>query len=185
MKGRGTVLGLDPSITRTGWCVLVGPPPVALSDIISGSFDKAVDAVNWAEWLAGMVDMYAPDFIAYEAARRDIAVYGKKGLIAGQAGFVTPNAAQLVLLELQGAIFGVAAAKGVPVSGVGPPTWRKAVLGDGHAAKSDAVTHCQRLGLGKLGHDRAEAVCVALWGASSQGFRYQMLTAGEVVHRPE
>src|SRR5262245_7194928 len=173
---RGRILALDPSKTRTGWCAMEGPGPVKL--LAHGSF-RSADIPGFADRLHDVMDRWIPDLVVYEEPLQVIALYGRKGLLPGQEHFAAPNAAQTVLWKIEGAVEAIAFGYNVPVHAVTPRTWRKQVLGDGampkDRAKARARQYCDyAFALQKLNEDEAEAVCIGVYGATSQVFRFVM-----------
>lgn len=174
---RGRVLGLDPSKTRTGWAVVEGASLGRGELIAAGSF--ASSAVSeFAEWIKLLIGSHRADMVVAEMARQDIALYQKKGLVAGRAGFATVNADQTVLWKLEGATIAVAQVLEKPFVLVAAPTWRKAMLGNGKlpraAAKLAAMNWCELQRIDVANHDCAEAVCIAHYGIATIDFRYAM-----------
>lgn len=170
------LLALDPSLTRCGHASFEAPP-VRLEGLLTGSFSSD-DPADFTRQLRGLIDAVAPGMIFAEEARKVILTYGKKQLLAGpnDGPMTTPNGDQLKLSEVQGAIRGLAEAKGIPLVLVPPKTWRAKVLGNGNLpraeAKRAAKNHCRYLKIPVRNHDQAEAVCIGLWGATcSQEFR--------------
>jgi Holliday junction resolvasome RuvABC endonuclease subunit len=171
----GTILGLDPSKSRTGWSLVKGPAPVAV--IATGS--QRADRLNdFILWFKGLLAEHAPAMICYEQPLQVIFQYGKKQLLPGNQPFTTPNADQIILWKLEGALEALAANAKIPTLSVPVRTWRAAVLGSGklsrNEAKSAAKLYCERIGAGKLNEDEAEAVCIGIYGATSQAFRYHL-----------
>jgi Holliday junction resolvasome RuvABC endonuclease subunit len=166
------ILSLDPSLTATGWAIVETPKVKVLA---SGTF-RPDNVHDFAQHLLVLVIEHQPALISYEAARRDIMLYGKKGLLPGKAGFVTPNASQLVLLELQGAIIAVAAANGLVAHATAVQTWRAAILGTGQmqrdAAKAAAKQYLIRSQIHFRSVDEAEAICLGLYTATRPEIRH-------------
>lgn len=57
----------------------------------------------------------------------------------------------------------VCAEHGIPRAEVSPPTWRKAVLGNGRAKKADAIKWARERGHEPETDDEAEALCILAW----------------------
>ena len=168
------VLGCDPSITAFGLARgEAGRAGLNASSVTTRTI-RAETLHELARELKQEVADFQPDLICYEAARRDIATYGKKGLLPGMTGFVTPNASQLVLLEIQGLIIGIAVYYGASLIEAQPRTWRKQVLGNGNmdrtTAKAAAKAYCRTIGVKAGSVDAAEAVCIAVFGAGLSRF---------------
>jgi Holliday junction resolvasome RuvABC endonuclease subunit len=170
------VLGLDPSLTATGWA-LIGDKQKLFS---SGTI-RSDTVGEFATSFASLVAVTDPQVIVYEQARRDIAVFGKKGLMPGMTGFVTPNANQLVLLEVQGVILGVAASRSIRALPVSVATWRACMYGKGGGrlgrdeAKAKAKETCRQMKLPFKSVDEAEAIMVGLYGAALPEVRHGLL----------
>lgn len=168
------VLALDPSLTRSGF-VTFEAPPVRFDTLAAGSFGSD-DPAHFTRQLHAIIEAAGPGMIFAEEARKVILIYGKKQLQIGGDQMTTPNADQLKLSEIQGAIRGLAEAADIPLVLVPPPTWRAKILGNGglsrQEAKRAAKRHCAYLKIDVKNHDSAEAVCIGLWGATcSQEFR--------------
>jgi Holliday junction resolvasome RuvABC endonuclease subunit len=170
------LLALDPSLTRCGYALIIAPP-VQLSTIITGSFHSD-DVAGYAHNLHTLIDDHQPDFITSEEASKIIRSYGKKQLQFAGPAMVTVNADQLKLSQIEGIARGMAEARDIPIVFVAPKSWRAAVLGKGAGdftrpqAKAAARQHCQRLKVPAKNHDIAEAVCIGLWGATCQEFKW-------------
>lgn len=167
------LLALDPSMTATGWCIAQSAPrdvttwehgtvrPKMLSDL--------------AMWFGTMLAEVKPDLVVFEEPLQVIMMYGKKQLVKGGKGFVTPNASQTVLWKLEGMLIGVCALAACPAIAVAPRTWRAAILHDGNlpgpVAKVRAQQACAHMGLSIRSVDEAEACCIALYGLGTIEFR--------------
>lgn len=178
------ILSFDQSISRTGWCV---HEPPTLSNIIFGSFTSAPEKKMSTEAKTGifcdeiekLFETHKPDFVVWEAATEIIRSYVKQGRedLAGQAPVgLTVNADQLILRDIQGHIRHAARSRHIPYEAVNPKTWRAAILKNGNLSRDDAkrkaVEYCKSLRIHVKNADQAEAVCVALWGATCQSFKY-------------
>ena len=168
------VLGCDPSMTAFGLARGEAGKAGLIASTVTTRTIRAENLHELARELKQEFADFKPDLVAYEGARRDIAVYGKKGLLPGMTGFVTPNANQLVLLEIQGLIIGISVFYGAALIEAQPRTWRKQVLGNGNldraAAKAAAKAYCRMLGIKAGSVDAAEAVCIAVFGAGLSRF---------------
>lgn len=164
------ILGVDPSKTASGWSVFDDRTCIASGTIRSDG------ASDFAEKFVLLVGEWQPKVIAYEMAIRSIRTYGKKGLLPGNEGFITPNAGQLVLHNIEGAIIGIAAACHIHSLPVSVGTWRKAILGDGKlardVAKQRAKQMCNHLKIKFKSVDEAEAILIGLWATSVHEIRY-------------
>lgn len=171
------ILGLDQSITRTGWAVLDGPP-AQLSTLMSGWFSCAdrSDTAHFGKEIAALIIDTGPSFVVFEKPRATITTYGKKSLVPGDYSR-TPNASQLVLPWIAGMIEQACIDRGLPYEMVPPGTWRAAVIGGGaggydtKAAKKAAKLTCDRLGITYANEDQAEASLIALYGTTCQTLR--------------
>jgi Holliday junction resolvasome RuvABC endonuclease subunit len=198
------ILAFDQSIRRTGWC-LYEPP--SLRSILVGSFTSAPEkemsteekAAIFCDEIEKLFKAHRPNFVVWEAAAEDIRRFpfkpkkdGKQKASIDLLAAVAPepqkspaslsvNADQLILRDIQGHIRHAARARRVPYEAVNVKSWRAAILKCGNAgkdeAKAKAVVHCQMLRIPAKNHDQAEAVCVALYGATTQTFRMMQARA--------
>jgi Holliday junction resolvasome RuvABC endonuclease subunit len=128
---------------------------------------------------------HKPQFVVWEAAAEVIRSFVKQGKedLAGpvKAPPMTVNADQLILRDIQGHIRHAARARRIPYEAVQPKTWRAAILKNGNLGRDDAKKKakefCQMLRIPVKNDDQAEAVCIALFGASTQTFRLMMARA--------
>lgn len=168
------ILSLDQSLTRTGYAAMT--EKFKPEDIVTGSFASA-DPADFIARTFILINELKPGFLIWEQPVNVIFQYGKKQLVEGK-GMVTPNADQLKLHQLHGGLLALAHVLGLGYLAVAPKSWRARVLGDGNMtrakAKAAAVTHCARLGVAQRNHDRAEAVCIGLYGLSSTEVRYRL-----------
>lgn len=177
------ILALDPSLTRCGYAVLEAPP-VRLAALITGSF-QSDDVAAFGRHLHGLINQHRPDFVCSEEAAKVIFSYGKKQLLA--APMVTVNADQLKLPQIEGITRGLCEALNIPLALVPVRTWRGQVLGAGWGAasvtrpqaKQAARNHCAMLKVPAKNHDIAEAVCIGLWAAACQEFRWAAYQKGK------
>jgi hypothetical protein len=164
------IIGLDPSKTATGWSVW------DKRDLIASGTIRSDDVGMFAEKLLMLLREWRPGAIAYEQAIRSIRTYGRKTLLPGEAAWVGPNAGQMVLLEVQGAVIGLATALDIKTLGVSASTWRAAILKDGklsrEIAKRRAKETCKALGLRFKSVDEAEAILIGLWASQSMEIKY-------------
>lgn len=186
------VLGIDQSITRTGFAFYRFPGDER--HMRCGSF-SCKDAPNpeakcelfarEIKRLIGSKD-HRPDFLVWERARRNISAYPKKPdadlLGLGGDAVWTVNADQLLLPEIQGILRAAAIFYRVPYESVGPSTWRAAILGKGSGklarleAKAAAKRYCKALGIKAGNDDEAEAACIARWAATCST-RFRLMQA--------
>jgi hypothetical protein len=188
------ILGLDQSITRTGWALYRFPGDERHMRCGSFSCSDEADADAKCERFAREIKRLVgpqetrPDFICWEKAKRQISAYPKKPnadlLGLGGQDVWTVNADQLLLPEIQGIIRAATVFYRVPHESVSPATWRAAIYGKGGGklsrvdAKARAKEYCQALGIKFSGDDQAEAACIARWAATcSIAFRMLMARA--------
>ncbi|MDX0569806.1 hypothetical protein GHK50_19185 [Sinorhizobium medicae] len=178
------ILGLDQSITRTGFALYEYPGNER--DMRCGSFSckDGADPEEKCELFARQFKRLVgpkerrPDFIVWERARRRISAYPKKpnpnllGLGGDDPALWTVNADQLLLPEIQGIIRGEAISYRIPHESVPPATWRAAIYGKGGGklsradAKAQARAYCRALRIAAGNEDEAEAACIARWAAT-------------------
>lgn len=186
------ILAFDQSIARTGWA-LYEPP--SHSSMLIGSFTSRPETGMSAEEKTAifcdetekLFRTHKPQFVVWEAAAEVIRSFAKQGRedLAGptKAPPLTVNADQLILRDIQGHIRHAARARRIPYEAVQPRTWRAAILKNGNLgrdeAKKKAKEFCQMLRIPVKNDDQAEAVCIALFGASTQTYR-MMMAKGQV-----
>lgn len=184
------ILAFDQSIARTGWA-LHEPPSV--SSIAFGSFtSRPHTGMSTEEKTAIFCDeieklfkAHRPQFVIWEAATEIIRSYPKQGKVdlLGEAKVqgVTVTADQLILRDIQGHIRHATRARRIPYEAVNPKTWRASILKNGNLGRDDAKKKakelCQMLRIPVKNDDQAEAVCIAMYGASTQTFRAMQLRA--------
>lgn len=182
------ILAFDQSIARTGWC-LYEPP--SHSSMLIGSFTSRPETHMSTEEKTGifcdeiekLFRGHKPQFVIWEAAAEVIRSFVKQGMedLAGpvKAPPMTVNADQLILRDIQGHIRHAARARRIPYEPVQPKTWRAAILKNGNLgreeAKKKAREFCAMLRVSVKNEDQAEAVCIALYGATTQ--TYRLMTA--------
>jgi len=187
------ILGLDQSITQTGWALYSYPGDER--HIKCGSFssigdDAEAQCAQFAYHLKRVLGPKdrRPDFICWERAKRQISAYRKKPnadlLGLGGDAIMTVNADQLLLPEIQGIIRAAAIFYRIPYESVSPATWRAALYGRGGGklpradAKAKAKDYCKALGIRFENENEAEAACIARWAATcSMQFRLHMAGA--------
>jgi hypothetical protein len=178
------ILAFDQSIARTGWCVY---EPPHLSSIKFGSFTSRPETNMSTEDKAGifcdeievLFKTHKPQFVVWESAAEVIRSYAKQGktdLVGEQkVQGVTVNADQLILRDIQGHIRHAARARRIAYEPAQPRTWRAAILKNGNlnrdAAKKAARDLCHQMRVPVKNDDQAEAVLLALYGATTQTFR--------------
>jgi len=187
------ILGLDQSVTQTGYALFEFPGDERR--IKCGSFScKGDDAGEKCDAFAYEIKRLigpkgaAPDFICWERAKQTISAYPKKvgvdmlGLTSTGVASMTVNADQLILPEIQGIIRAGAIFYRIPYESVAVSTWRAALYGRGFgrmprdAAKAKAKEYCHQLGIRHANENEAEAACIARWAATcSQTFRLLMV----------
>src|SRR4029077_9164286 len=165
------ILGLDQSLTKTGWCLLTGTR--AVPEFECGHFG-AEHATGFAVKLIELLDITRPAFVCWERYNPRVMVYGKKALFGG---VTTPNADQLVLPQIAGMIEMACVLKQLPYESVAVNSWRARVLGKGSGnlpkveAKKRAVETCRRMNISVRNADQAEAALIALYALSCDRFR--------------
>lgn len=189
------ILTFDQSITQTGYATFAGGNRRLIQ---CGSFTAKVGKDDeekceiFAVHVKNIISKARPDFIIWERARKNISGYEKQAapdLVEVNRGpFMTVNAKQLLLPEIQGIIRGEARAYGIEHESVSPGTWRVGVLGKGTGklsrpkAKAAAKEFCKQFGIKASNENEAEAACIACWGFDhSQKFKMmRYLDAGVV-----
>lgn len=186
------ILSFDQSIARTGWA-LYEPP--SISSIKFGSFTSRPNtgmsteekAAIFCDEIEALFKTHKPHFVVWEAATEIIRSYAKEGKtdLIGEHKVqgVTVNADQLILRDIQGHIRHAARARRIPYEPANPRTWRAAILKNGNlsreAAKKKAREMCQMLRIPVKNEDQAEAVCLGLFGATTQTFRLMQARRAE------
>jgi hypothetical protein len=185
------ILGLDQSITETGWALYRFPG--SEKDMVCGQFSSVVvgrdphaQCVVFGRNLKALIGKQKRakqpiDFIAWERASRRITPYEKDvESLPGEARAPqwTVNAKQLMLVQIQGQIMQAAIDYSAGFEAVDVKTWRAKIFGVGGGnltrvqAKARALEYCRWLGISVDGDNEAEAACVARWAATcSQEFR--------------
>lgn len=178
------ILAFDQSISRTGWA-LYEPPHAGAMKL--GSFTSRPStnmsteekAAIFCDEIEKLFKEHRPGFVVWEQATEIIRAYPQKAKadLAGPVKIppLTVNADQLILHDIQGHIRHAARARRIPYEAVNPKTWRAAILKNGNLgreeAKRAASDLCKMMRIPVRNADQAEAVCIALYGASSQTFR--------------
>jgi len=166
------ILGLDQSLTRTGWCLLTGTR--GTPEFKTGSESGFDDATEFCHWLAGFLDAHWPAFVVWARPTPRVMIYAKKGLVGGM---VTPNASQLVLPQLAGMIEMACYDRDIAHVDVASNSWRARVMGKGSGnlpaakTKQAAKAHCELLKIPVKNADQAEAALIALYGMTSDSYR--------------
>lgn len=184
------ILAFDQSIARSGWCVYEPPKHAAM---LVGSFTSRPETNMTTEEKTGifcdeiekLFRTHKPQFVIWEAAAEVIRSFAKQGKedLAGpvRAAPTTVNADQLILRDIQGHIRHAARARRIPYEPVQPKTWRAAILKNGNldreTAKRKAREFCGMMRIPVKNDDQAEAVCIALYGATTQTYRLQQARA--------
>ena len=134
-----------------------------------------------------LFDFHKPTFVVWESATEVIRSYVKQGKedLAGQKPIgLTVNADQLILRDIQGHIRHAARSRGIPYEAVNPKTWRAAILKNGNLSRDDAkrkaVEYCKMLRIPVKNADQAEAICIGLWAATCQKFKYSGIRQAEM-----
>ncbi len=134
-NGSTRILGLDPGLRRTGWGVVVSPPEAApLSERLL--------------WLLDKVGEVCAAHACDEAAIEEV--------------FVNVNpSSTLKLGHARAAVMLAPARAGLPVAEYSPNLIKKAVVGSGHADKTQIAFMVKRL-LPTCGDVKADAAAVAI-----------------------
>jgi len=165
------ILGLDQSLTRTGWALLTGTRGSPAFECGSQSFESATE---FCHWLAGFLDERWPEFVVWERPTPRVMIYAKKGLVGGMT---TPNASQLVLPQLAGMIEMACWDRDIAHIDVASNTWRARVIGKGSGnlpaskTKKAALQACEQFKIPVKNADQAEAALIALYGMTSDHYR--------------
>jgi crossover junction endodeoxyribonuclease RuvC len=155
------ILGIDPGLNRCGWGV-VASEGARLSYVAHGvikpsaSQQLASRLCDVFEGLSAVMAEHRP----HEAAVEET--------------FVNSNArAALALGQARGVALAAAARSGILVAEYAPATIKKAVVGAGHADKTQIAFMVRRLlpMAGEVSADAADALGVALCHAAHGGFR--------------
>lgn len=185
------ILGLDQSITETGWALYEFPG--SEKDMVCGQFSSVVkgrdphaQCIVFGRNLKALIGAQKRakrpiHFIGWERASRRITPYSKNvDSLPGEARQPqwTVNAKQLLLVQIQGQIMQAAIDYSCGFEAVDVKTWRSKILGVGagnltrEQAKARAIEHCRWLGIKVHGDNEAESACVARWTATcSQEFK--------------
>jgi hypothetical protein len=163
------ILGIDQSLTRTGWAVVEGHSSVELT----GWF-KSANTADFGDQLRSVLLDTQPDMVVAEQPVMWVKVYRKQSW-AGDG--MAPSSKQLVLPWIAGMIEMGCLMAGISFQLVPVATWRAGVIGKGAGrlpraeAKAAAKTTCDRLGIKYANEDVAEAILIALWGVTSPAAR--------------
>lgn len=184
------ILSFDQSISRSGWAVY---EPPSLTSMLIGSFTSRPQTnmsteektAIFCDEIEKLFKAHRPQFVVWEAATEIIRSYPKQGkpdmLGTAKVQGVTVTADQLILRDIQGHIRHAARARRIPYEAVNPKTWRAAILKNGNLgrdeAKKKAKELCQMLRIPVKNEDQAEAVCIAMFGATCQTYRALMARA--------
>lgn len=181
------ILAFDQSIARTGWSLY--EPPSHTSMMIGSFTSRPTKNMSTEEKTGIFCDeieklfrAHKPQFVIWEQADEFIRRYGSQAKedLAGRTkpAPLTVNADQLILRDIQGHIRHAARARRIPYEVAPPKTWRAAILKNGNLsreeAKRKAVEFCQMLRIPVKNGDQAEAVCIALYGATTQTYRLML-----------
>jgi crossover junction endodeoxyribonuclease RuvC len=162
------ILGLDPGLQRTGWGVIVveGSHLRGLAAGVVTTEGDACLAVRLASLfrkLQAVVQEWHPDFAAVEET------------------FVNTNPrSALKLGQARGVVLMVPALAGVPVHEYAANTIKKAVVGNGHADKTQVQTMVNILlpGVAVKQADAADALAVAVCHAHHQSSHRMLALVG-------
>jgi len=155
------ILGIDPGLNRCGWG-LIASEGSRLSHVAHGVIKPAATQQlasrlhDVFEGLSAVLEQHQPHECAVEET------------------FVNSNArAALALGQARGVALAAAARRGVLVAEYAPSTIKKAIVGAGHADKTQIAFMVRRLlpTAGEVSADAADALGVALCHAAHAGFR--------------
>ncbi len=155
------ILGVDPGLNRCGWG-LVASEGSRLAHVAHGVIKPpthqqlASRLHDLFEGLCAVIEQYNPNEAAVEET------------------FVNSNArAALALGQARGVALAAAARRGLSVAEYAPATIKKAVVGAGHADKTQIAFMVRRLlpTAGDVTADAADALGIALCHAAHGGFR--------------
>lgn len=155
------ILGIDPGLNRCGWGVIASEGS-RLTHVAHGVIKPATTkqlASRLHDVFDGLCNVLA-EHHPHEAAVEET--------------FVNSNArAALVLGQARGVALAAAARSGIAVAEYAPATIKKAVVGAGHADKTQIAFMVRRLlpTAGDVSADAADALGVALCHAAHGGFR--------------
>ena len=150
--GAVKIIGLDPGLRRTGWGIVAvdGPRLYHVADgavATNGAAPLVARLASLHHDLARVIESYGPDEAAVEET------------------FVNRNPASTLSLGMaRGVVLLAPAEAGLPVTEYAPNQIKKAIVGRGHADKTQ-VQHMVRLLLGGArvsGADAADALAVAI-----------------------
>ena len=150
---RDPILGIDPSSSTIGWCVLRGSEYDSGCAKFRGELPEKMNQYHW--WLHDMVEEWRPAIIVLE---EPFTPHGNKSF----------GTAPMVLQQFKGAALVALANVTVPVYWVESATWKKYVLGHGgittkQKAEGLIVQQLKGLGFQTSQVDEADAVCIALY----------------------
>ncbi len=151
-----TILGIDPGLRFTGWAVIEAAGS-RLRYLASGRIAPSADG-SLAERLAIL-----------SAALEDVVAARSPDEAAIEETFVNTNArSALKLGQARGVCLLAPARAGIPVAEYAANVVKKAVVGVGHADKTQVAAMIARLvpTAPKVAHDEADAIAVAICHAS-------------------
>lgn len=175
------ILGLDiATVTGFAWYDDRASLSAIKTGLIKAEGENAEQiAASLACQLVAMFKAGRPDFVAIEQPMRNVVSFKKKRQdFGGEVEQQTINPNALKLSSLTGAAVGIVAAYRVPWETISSATWRKVFLGMGRSPgfdramwKRTAVERCRALRIEVRNADAAEAVGIAIAGASTQTFK--------------
>lgn len=181
------ILGLDIA-TTTGfaWYDSKASMSSIKTGLIKAEGENAEEkAASLAVQLIALMKPGRPDFVAIEQPMRNVKSFRKtKTDLAGQVDDLTINPNALQLEGLVCAAVAIVAAYKLPWETISSSTWRKVFLGMGRSPGMDragwkraAVERCRSFKIDVKNADAAEAVGIAVAGASCQRFKMMMARA--------
>ena len=158
----GVVLGLDPSMSGTGFAI--GRPRDRAPELATVKFSRELDA--WPDffgrvfrWYDGILVKHEPAVVAVELPMPTLARTG-----------ITNETAIAASYGMHAIFVGVAQAHKIAVLEVTVATWRKYFLGRGNLKGDDAkracLRLCEHLHWAPKDHNAAEAAGIWSWGCA-------------------
>lgn len=175
------VLGLDvATVTGFAWYDTKASKSSVKTGLIKATGENAEEkAASLAIQLVAILKVERPDFVAIEQPMRNIKSFRKtKTDLAGVKDEATINPNALQLEGLVCAAVAIVSAYRISWETIPSATWRKVFLGMGRspgfdraAWKKAAIDRCRAFRIDVKSADAAEAVGIAIAGASTQTFR--------------
>jgi Holliday junction resolvasome RuvABC endonuclease subunit len=156
------ILAIDPSPTSTGWALeLDGKTTSGTREWVRLARKETEDDTR----VQHQAILLAQDFIASRIIREPMTLFIEEPRFNPRMGFDLWGTGAVI--GFWRAMMAAAHRAGYArIESVQPQTWRKAVLGNGKAKKSDARKWCRMMGAEFHGDDEAEALCILHYGRS-------------------